>query len=82
VNNIQIQEVVDQIMQGPLVCFTVFVEYRNGTNDFYTFSTEEGQLEYSDYVQCNNNLGQVARIVLGESSMDCRDDDDWLFTVH
>jgi hypothetical protein len=40
VNNIQIQEVVDQIMQGPLVCFTVFVEYRNGTNEFYTFSTD------------------------------------------
>lgn len=70
------------MMRGPDTCYILFVEYMDGTNKFFTFSTEEGQVEYVEYLTLNNRTGWIDRIVLGESLVDYVADDEWLYIVH
>lgn len=80
--SLQVQSILNEMMRGPMTCYTLFVEYADETTKFFTFSTEEGQLEYSQSLQRNNMTGWIRRIVMGESLINYTEDDEWLYIVH
>ncbi len=81
--SLQKQKIINQMMSDPPTCYTVFVEFVDGVTKFYTFSSEEGQIEFTEYLEVSDTQREIWRVILGESLVDHRGDtEDWLFTIH
>lgn len=73
--------ILDEMMDGPEVTYVVLAITQGGFR-FYTFSSEEAQTSYVEYLTANMAAKGIMRLYYGESDLDRTDADDSLFTVH